>query len=258
MATKANPVSFVLAQNSAVVLHAGKSTELTVRGLQGMGLCLGFTMETQTVAEMGRRIASVVPSGGTYEETTVNYNFIPGDASLEEFRDAAINSTKLSDVRLYVKNGCDFSAPDLISDPASGLYVGSMSDPQVDAPNGLYQGSLSYMPGGAFVLYIAHTTPGSGDDISYATATRTFTLADGSFVDMGFEDGDTILLDYEELTGTPPTTYQVDTVAATTMTIVEDVGDEATLGDFSGITKTQIHGATPLVVSGYTGLTTCE
>lgn len=258
MAIKANPVNFVLAQNAAVVLHAKKATELQVRGLQGMGLCLGFTMETQTVSEMGRRIALVVPSGGTYEETTVNYNFIPGDASMEEFRDAAINSTKLTDVRLYIKNGCDFSAPDLISDPASGLYVGSMSDPQVDSPNGLFTGSLNYMPGGAFVLFIAHTGINMGAELSYAVATRTFTLATGSFIAMGFEAGDTLILDKAD--GADPYYLKCESVLAATLVVEEDVGDEAALeaaGDLTGTTETELHGATPLVVTGY-DLTSCD
>jgi len=256
MAIKANPVNFVLAQNAAVILHARKSTELSVRGLQGMGLCLGFTMETQTVQEMGRRIALVVPSGGTYEETTVNYNFIPGDASLEEFRDAAINSTKLSDIRLYVKNGCDFSAPDLISDPASGLYVGSMSDPMVDSPNGLFTGSLNYMPGGAFVLFIAHK---KGTALSVTTATRTIASSDSDFVTQGFEVGDTLILDNYD--SNDPFYLKCATVSAGSITWEADVGDSDDLisaGDESTVATTELHGATPLVVSGYTGIASCD
>jgi len=254
MALKANPVNFVLAQNAAVVLHAGKSTEKLVRGLQGMGLCLGFTMETQTIAEMGRRIALKAPSGGEYEETTVNYNFIPGDASLEEFRDAAINSTKLNDIRLYVKQGCDFSAPDLISDSASGLYVGSMSDPSVDSPNGLFTGSLNYMPGGAFVLFIAHKV---GVDLTYTAATRTLASASSDFVSAGFEEGDTLILDYAD--DNDPLYLQAASVSAGSIVFTEDVGDVATLSsDFSGIATTALHGATPLVVTGYSGIDSCD
>jgi len=256
MAIKANPVNFVLAQNSAVVLHAAKSDELVVRGLQGMGLCLGFTMETQSVVEMGRRIALVVPSGGTYEETTINYNFIPGDSSLEEFRDAAINSTKLNDVRLYVKQGCDFSAPDLISDPAAGLYVGSMSDPTVDSPNGLYQGSLNYMPGGAFVLFIAHK---KGTDLSITTATRTISSSASDFITEGFEVGDTLILDNYD--SNDPFYLKAESVAAGAIVWTDAVGDSAALitaGDNATGATTELHGATPLVVSGYTGLADCD
>lgn len=249
MAIKSSSVNFVAAQNAAVILHPATANEKSVRGLQGMGLCLGFTMETITVAEMGRRIAMVIPSGGTYEETQVNYNFIPGDSSLEEFRDAAINSTKIADVRLYVKQGCDFSAPDLISDPASGLYVGSMSDPKVDSPNGIFTGSLSYMPGGAFVLFVAHKV---GAALSYTASTRTLASSDGDFVTTGFEVGDTLIID--NIPGkSAPMYFKAHSVAAGAIVLVEDEGDEALLtADFSGGATTAVHGATPLVVSGYT------
>lgn len=253
MAIKPNPVNFVLAQNAAVVLHAAKVDEMLVRGLQGMGLCLGFTMETQTIQEMGRRIALVVPSGGTYEETSINYNFIPGDPSMEEFRNAALNSTKLIDVRLYVKQGCDFSAPDLISDPASGLYVGSFSDPSVDSPNAVFTGTLSYMPGGAFVLFIAHK---GGTTLSYVSSTRIITDTDNSLVAQGFEVDDIIMVDYFE-TDMPPVIGQIEAVDAGTITLADGLGNIANMSDWSGVAATAIHAATPMVVTGY-DLESCD
>lgn len=254
MAIKVDPVNFVMAQNAAVVLNPATDDEALVRGLQGMGLCLGFSMETQTVAEMGRRIAMVIPSGGTYEETSVNYNFIPGDSTLETFRDAAINSTKISAIRLYVKQGCDFSAPDLISDPACGLYVGSMSDPAVDSPNGIFTGSLSYMPGGAFVLFIAHKV---GTALTYTAATRTLANSDNDFVTQGFEVGDTLILDYAD--SNDPLYLKAASVSAGAIVFAEETGDIATLSsDFSGISTTALHGATPLVVTGYSGADSCD
>lgn len=254
MAIKVSPVNFVAGQNAAVVLHPATADELMVRGLQGMGLCLGFSMETQKVSEMGRRIALVVPSGGSYEETQINYNFIPGDRSLEEFRDAAINSTKIADVRLYVKQGCDFSAPDLISDPASGLYVGSMSDPKVDSPNGIFTGSLNYMPGGAFVLFVAHKV---GTDLSYTASTRTLVSSANDFVTKGFEAGDTLIID--NIPGkSEPMYFKAQSVAAGAIVLTDGVGDEPYLtADFSGGATTAIHAATPLVVLGYTDATSC-
>lgn len=253
MAIKVNPVNFVMAQNSAVTLYPATANAINIRGLQGMGLCLGFTMETKQVSEMGRRIALTVPSGGAYEPTQVNYNFIPGDKSLEIFRDAAINSTKLAQIRLYLKQGCDFSAPDLISDPASGLYVGSMSDPSTDSPNGMYEGSLEYMPGGAFVLFIAHK---KGTDLSYVASTRTLSSSSNDFISKGFEDGDTCILDYAD--GNSPLFLKAESVAAGAIVFAADTGDIASLGDFSGAANTELHGATPLVVAGYSGLDSCD
>jgi hypothetical protein len=255
MATKPNPANFVVSQNSAVIVNPATDDSMMIRGLQGMGLCLGFTMETQTVAEMGRRIASVVPGGGAYEASEVNYNFIPGDASLEYFRNCSINSTKISAIRLYVKQGCDFSAPDLISDPGCGLYVGSMSDPRTDSPGGLYQGSLSYMPGGAFVLFVAHIT---GTTLSFTASTRTLADSGDGFVDAGFEVGDTCILDYAGALA--PQYLKIQSVAAGAIVFEADEGDIGTLvaaGDFSGSATTALHGATPLIVTGYADAGEC-
>ena len=252
MATSSTTDNFVVAQNSAVVLAPATSDEATVRGLQGMGLCLGFTMSILTVNEMGRRIATKVPSGGEYDTTTVNYNFIPGDPTLVTFQNAALNSTKIADIRLYVKQGCHFSAPDLISDAASGLHVGSFTDPQVGSPNELWTGSLDYMPGGAFALFIAHK---AGTGLSYVASTRTLTSAESDFVTAGFEAGDTLILDYAD--GHDPLYLKAESVAAGAIVFAEDVGDEATLtSDFSGIATTALHGATPQAVSA-TWATNC-
>lgn len=254
MAIKPNIPNFVAAQNAAVVLHPATADETSVRGLQGMGLCLGFSMETQTVSEMGRRIALVIPSGGTYEATSISYNFVPGDPSLNELRDAALNSTNIADIRLYVKQGCDFSGPDLISDPASGLYVGSMGDPKVDSPNGIFQGDLSYMPGGAFVLYVAHTGS-DGTTLTYDAATRTLTDSGAGFVTKGFEVADTCFLDWAP--GVDPVALKVETVAAGTIVFEAGEGGVDALANFTGVAKTQLHAATPMVVSGYSSTDIC-
>lgn len=247
MAIKVNPVNFVVAQNSGLVLHAAKSTQLIAKGIQGLGLMLGFTMDTITVVEMGRRIALVIPSGGSYEPTVVNSNFVPGDPSQTELQQAALNSTLINDARQYIKMGCSFSAPDLISDPASGFYVGSYTDPSVDSPSGLYTNSISLMAAGPFCLFVAHKT---GTDLSYVAATRTLSSASSDFVDLGFEAGDTAILDYMTVS-TDPKFLQIESVTASTIVFTDAVGDIADLTDFSGIATTALHAATPTPVSGF-------
>lgn len=249
MAIKPTTENFVTAQNAAVVLNPTEAGELTVRGLQGMGLCLGFSMKTQEVAEVGRRIALTVPAGGAYQETNVNYNFIPGDVSLNTLRNAALNATKLTAIRLYIKNGCDFSAPDLISDPSSGLYVGSMTDPKADNPNGVFTGSMSYMPAGPFVLFVAHKT---GIQLTYTAATKTIASAGSDFITLGFEAGDTLIFD--GITGKVPLFLKASTVAAGSIVIATGVGDQAQLTvDVSANAAHKLHGATPLAVSAIAG-----
>jgi len=254
MATKSTSVSFVVAQNSAIVLNPTEATEMTVRGLQGMGLCLGFTMSEITVSEMGKKIATKVFSGGEYEVTSIEYNFIPGDPSLEVFQQAALNATNITDIRLYVKTGCDFSAPDLISDTASGLRVGTFGDPSVDSPNGLWTGSLSYSPAGAFALFIAHTGA-DGTTLSYVASTRTLSDSASGFVTNGFEVGDTCILD--DADSMVPKYVKITSVAAGAIVFTDAVGDVADIGDFSGATATKLHGATPMVADTEWS-TTCD
>lgn len=249
MAIKVSPVNFLLAKNSAVVLHPATAEEKKLRGLQGMGLCLGFTMSTTEVDEIGKRIALEVPSGGKYEKSSVNYNFIPGDKSLEFFRNAAINSVLIQDVRMYSVQGQDFSAPDLISDPTSGLYVGSVGDPKAGSPSALYQGSLEYMPGGPFVLFVAHK---KGITLSYVAATRTLTSSANDFISVcGFEADDTIIIDNVPFM-TKPIYVKATSVAAGAIVLEDGVGDEALMtADWTGTATTAAHGATPLVVSDF-------
>lgn len=248
MAIKVDVVNFVVAQNSAVVIDAATANQKTLRGLQGMGLCLGFTMNTVEVGEMGRRISLDVPSGGKYEKSSVSYNFIPGEKTLEYFRNASLNSNKIANIRLYTKQGGDFSAPDMISDPASGLYVGSVGDPKAGSVGALYQGTLEYMPGGPFVIFVAHK---AGTELSYVSATRTLASSSSDFVTKGFEVGDTILLDNVPLM-VGPVYVKAKTVAAGAIVFENAVGGVASMAaDWSGAATTAIHAATPLVVSDY-------
>jgi len=248
MAIKLMTEPFVMAENSAVVLHPATTDEKRIRGLQGLGLALGFTMDSKTVSEMGRRISLNVPAGGTFDTSTVNYNFLPGDKAWEEFRNAAINRTKILAIRLYMKYGYDFSAPDVISDPTTGLYVGSVSDPKTDTPNGIFSGSLDYMPGGAFCLFVAHKV---GTDLSYVQSTRTIASSSGDFITKGFEVGDTLLFDYAD--GNAPLYLKAESVAAGAIVVEAGVGDEALLtGDFAGIATTSLHGATPQPIDDFT------
>lgn len=244
MATKPILQKFVLAKNSKIVLNPHTADELVVKGLQGMGLCLGFTMGTVAIEEIGTKISLEVPTIGKYEASTSNYNFIPGDKALEVFRNASLNGLLITAIRLYVVDGGDFSAPDRISDPASGLYIGSITDPRVDSPSGLYTGSLSYMPGGTFVLFTVHT---QGANLAFDSVANTFTCSDNSFISAGFEVGDTIMAD--NFGSLAPLCLKVTTVAAGVLGIDTTAGDAALLtANISGTATSAIHGATPVVV----------
>lgn len=250
MALKTIGTNFLVAQASALVLHAAKSNEALVKGLQGLTLPLGFEMSTIQVSEMGRRIDLIVPSGGAYTAIDITANFVPGDPTQQFFQDCAINSTKITDMRFYLKQGCDFAALDLINDSGGAYMIGTYSPPSVGSKNELYQNSISILPAGSSILFIAHTGNGLGANLSFASVAdgATATLSSGSFVTMGFEVGDVCILDYYD--SEDPLYLKVKSVSASVLKFEPDIGDEATIGTFTGIANTQIHGATPIEVSG--------
>jgi len=258
MATKTISTNYLVAQAASLVLNPATAEEANVRGLTGLTLPLGFEMSTVVVSEMGRRIDLVVPSGGQYSPIDITANFVPGDATQAALQAAALNSTKLTAMRFYLKAGCDFAALDLINDSGGGYLIGTYSPPTVAGKNELFQSQLQILPAGSSILFVAHSTPGSGDDITFAAESgggATATLSTGSWVDMGFEEGDTVIIDWNDAT-TDPLYVQIESMTATVLTFAEGVGDGASVVSGTGLTKTQVHGATPIEVEGLAA--TCD
>ena len=265
MALKTIATNFLVAQASALVHDAAMSTQQTIRGLTGLTLPLGFEMSTIVVSEMGRRIDLVVPSGGAYTSIDIATNFVPGDPTQKILQDAALNSTKLTTMRFYLKTGCDFAALDLINDDGGAYLIGTYSPPTVGSKNELYKNTVSILPGGSSVLFIAHSAPGLGTNIAFtaeAGATEaTATLSAGSWVTFGFEVDDVVLIDHptalidpiyakvESITGTGDEilTFELESTAG---------GNISDLTTVTGIATSQVHGASPIEVSGTT--TTCD
>ena len=259
MAVKTISANFLVAQASALILDAAMATEALVRGLTGLTLPLGFEMSTITVSEMGRRIDLVVPSGGAYSSIDVTANFVPGDPTQKVLQDAALNSTKLTTMRFYLKQGCDFAALDLINDSGGGYLIGSYSPPSVASKNELYQNTISILPAGSSVLFIAHSAPGLGANITFTaeagSTEATATLSTGSWVTFGFEVGDVVIVDWADA-GSDPIYAQVLTITGTgdeimTFELEADVGGNISdLPSSVGVAKTQVHGASPIEISG--------
>ncbi len=258
MAIVINPASFVLGQNSAMWLDKATATEMKVMGLQGMGLGLGFTQSSTTVQSMGVRIAPKVYTGAEYDEMSVNANFIPGDKSQEALQEAALAGNILKNIRMYLKDGCNFSAPDQPSagggytSGTSGMNVGNYSDPQIGSPSDIYTNSVSFAPAGPFALFVAHTLPGDGANVIVESevtsgAGATITLTDlTAWAALGFEVGDTIIVDWN---GTSPKYAVVDALNTNVLTCVIGTGDAATLADGALDAAGQVHGATPMAVA---------
>ena len=267
MAINMNPQNFVLAQNAAMWVYAATSDSMKIMGLQGLGLGMGFSQTEKEVPMMGVRISPVVFTGAKYDTMSIKANFIPGDKTQEFMKNAAETGTMVKPVRMYVKDGCHFSAPDQPNTNGnggyitgtSGLNIGNWTDPQAGAPSDLFTNSISTAPGGPFVLFIAHTIPGDHANITVLSQTTTGAGATIELIDntvwdtLGFEDGDTIIVDYN---GATPKYAQIASgVGTDTLILVEDTGDAASLVDgvltagtngFNGA----VHGATPSAVTG--------
>jgi len=200
----------------------------------------------------------LVPSGGAYQSIDINANFVPGDPTQRIFQDAALNSTKLTTLRFYLKQGCDFAALDLINDSGGGYLIGTYSAPSVASKNELFQNSISILPAGSSILFIAHTPAGGGASLTFTAESdptgASVTHATLDFeTDFGFEAGDVVIID--KLLAYP-LYAEVLSVSGSTMNFVFGSGqaDEITPG--AATADCQIHGATPIEVSGYS--TTCD
>ena len=244
--------SYKVASNSAVVAYAGKSTEMILEGLQSIALPIGFTMSTTTVSSMGQRIDTVLPTGGTYEEISTNYNFVANDPSQSYLMNAALNNTEIQDMRFMVDYNMlcgDFAGLDLISDPDGSYRVGTFSSPS-GTKNDLFTGTVSFLPAGPSTLYVAHANGVDLDFTAGAGATIASTTQD--FVALGFETGMTIILDHVD--SLDPLHCKIATVGTNLITLTDGVGDEATVPTFTGIATTAIHAGQPMVVDGYSAL----
>ena len=256
MATVLNPQNFVLGQNAAMWLDKATANEVKVMGLQGVGLALGFTQSSTTVPMMGQRIAPKVYTGAEYDEMSINANFIPGDTSQERLQTAALESTTLKNIRMYLKDGCSFSAPDQISagggitTGTSGLMVGSFSDPQIGSPSDIFTNTVTMAPVGPFALFVAHTTPGDYANITVLSEATNIGQATIELIDnviwdtLGFEDGDTIIVDYN---GDAPKYAKIESGSNTdTITLALETGDSTALADGALSMYGAVHGATPM------------
>jgi len=248
--------NFKVVSNAAVVVHAAKADEMLIKGLQSIALPIGFEQSNTTISVMGQRIDSVVPTGGQYTEISINYSFLPDDPSQTFLMSAALNNTRIQDMRFYVEYNMlcgDFAALDLISDPEGAYRIGTMSSPQ-GSKNEVFSGTVSILPDGPSTLFSAHA---NGTDLTFtaggAGVGATIDSTNQDFVALGFKAGQTIILDHVD--SLDPLYCKIESVTTNQITLVDGVGDEGDVPTTTGTATTAIHGGTPMVVDGYTGIT---
>ena len=237
---------YVPAQASALTVRTGKSNQLSVKGLQGLTLPLGFTQQTSEASVIGTRIATKYATGAAYEDINSNYYFAPGDESQTYLMDCSRNATQIQDMWFWIDTA-DFVALDLISDSGGYVMVGTFSSPTA-TKNEIYSGSVSLIIGGSHILFNKHI---GGTTLSFtaggAGVSAQVTDSGNGFVTAGFAVGDTVIITY--LDGKDPLYAKVKTVAAGTMTFEDGIGDEASIPTASGISTTKIHGGVPIEVT---------
>jgi hypothetical protein len=228
--------NFVVAQASKLMIHAGKSDEVLVRGLNSMTLPVGWSSTMTTISEFGVPVDIQVASGLTYDTVTCGGNFTLKDPTQAAFRKWALNATKVTDMRFYL-DGCSFCALDLISNPGGYYQIGTMSAPTASKSDA-YSFSVDIAPAGQSSIFENHR---AGTSLTFAADTgtgATCTDADSLFVTNGFKVGQICYADHVD--GLDPLILEISAVTASQLTFTQAVGNETSVPDFTGIATTKI------------------
>lgn len=244
---------YTICQASKITIHSGKSTQQTVKGLQGMGLPLGATASTVTLSVIGTRIATKVATGLEYENISASYYFAKGDPTQQYLMESSRAGTVIQDMWFWL-DADDFVALDKVNDSAGGMMVGTFSSPTAQK-NEVFTGNCELVVSGSHIFFGTHAkastavfglTAGSTGVAATVTSSDTTNY---SFVDLGFEVDQVVII--HGVTGNLDTVYygQVSAVAAGVLTLVADVGDNNSIPVTAAASSIQVHAATPIEVS---------
>lgn len=237
---------YVVAQAAKITINSGKSTQATVKGLQGMALPIGATASTISISTIGTRIATKVATGLEYENISTSYYFAKGDATQQYLMECSRAGTQIQDMWFWIDE-TDFAALDKINDSGGYMMVGTFSAPTAQK-NEVFTGNCELVVAGSHIFFDRHI---SGTTLSFtaggAGVSAQVTDSGNGFVTAGFEAGDTVIL--VNVNSLDPLYAKIKTVAAGTITFEDGIGDEATIPTFSGISTTAMHGAVPIEVT---------
>lgn len=245
---------YVVAQSSRITYYSGRSTQATLKGLQGMSLPLGATGQSIEISVIGTRISTKVASGMSYDNISTSAYFMKNDPGQLYLMDANRNATLIQDMWFWI-DATDFVAMDLVNDPSGGIMVQTFSSPQA-TKNEVYTSNVEFTVSGSHIFFTKHadaSTAVFSTTAGGAGASATITSADttnyGFVDDLGFAEGDIVII--HGLTGYLTTVYygQIKTVTNSTITLEDAIGDEATLPTVSAASTIKIHGAVPFEVS---------
>jgi hypothetical protein len=228
--------NFVVGQSSKLVLYAGMSNEVNVRGLNSLTLPLGWTTTFTTISEFGVPVDIQVASGLTYDTLSCSGNFTIKDPTQALLRKWSLNATQITHMRFYL-DACTYAALDLVSNAGGYYQIGSMTAPTGEK-SGVFSFSLDVAPAGASTLYENHI---SGTTLTFtADAGSGATVADSGlgFVTAGFKVGQVCYIDH--LGGADPIYAKIKAVTAGLMTFEPSLGTADDITSGAGVAATRI------------------
>lgn len=210
-------VDFEQSFNAGIRVDVGGTDDAYVGGLNRLKP-YGITNQVNDVNEFRKGYTSKYVSVGDLGGITYGGNDLSDDAAQQYLRTAALNKTKLQNIRFY-KNMTDFFMPDLATDPESSVQVASHDVSESDV-NGIYEFTGEMVFNGAPATFAIHHTSSTmviaadagGDTITDATS--------GTFVTDGIKAGDTILLEGVTESADDYTQHLVASVTETVITLV--------------------------------------
>lgn len=244
---------YVVCQAARVTYHSGLATQATIKGLQSMALPLGATGNTTEISVIGTRISTKVATGLSYDNISTSAYFMKNDPSQLYLMDCNRNATLIQDMWFWI-DGTDFVALDKVNDASGGMMVATFSSPQA-SKNEVFTSNVEFAVSGSHIFFTKHadastavfSTTAGGAGVS-ATITSADTTNYGFVDDLGFAEGDVVII--HGLTGYTSNVYygQIKTVTNSTITLEDAIGDEATLPTVSAASTIKVHGAVPIEV----------
>ena len=236
-------LSYQEAANAAVVLKYGTADQAIVAGLNTIKLP-GATRQIIEVKEF-RQVSRQFAGSASRTNLEFGGNAVfsdPGQILMKTYFDA---NTKFGPVgnangecRVYLNGtsstllSSDFIGLDTYNDSESIMQVGAYDFPSTDV-DGMFPFSTSLTVGGQYAIYTAHIT---GTTIAIVDGEpSTITDSGNGFLDAGFEDGMTIII---ENSTADDGIYQIATAVAGTLTLTTGI-------EFTGETASEsitIHG----------------
>lgn len=219
--------------------HLGDKAKATIgttkiKGLNALKIP-GFDRNTVDVEEFDRDFDFTVPTSAKWETGSIAGNYVRQDVTGQRALRAKLFANEgLNNLRLY-ENRDDFWTLDLANDENSTFYVKNMPGPDVQK-SGLIAFSAELLVQGLLALFDAHLTGATIAFVDGGAAEDTITDSADGFVEAGFVNGMTLLID--DSTSNDAVTALITNVAAGTLTL-SVIG---VLTAESGTAATVVHG----------------